>query len=242
MTQGRRLAALFDWDGTVYQGFTILPWTRYLNSNKLFSSSAIKQIEDLFRKYEQGEIDHDNLSKETSLIYAADLSGRSIEEVSKAAIDFASLSQSQLFAFAKTLFSTLSTFGMINVVVSGAPAILLRGYAKYLAMDHIFGLELTEDASSGKFLNSIKVNPGVSEQKALIVQSLPKDMKAIIAFGNSLSDLPLFDAAEFGIVVNSIKASFPEPIRQNLLFLSADDVDSAVLNILTKVQRSYEHP
>ncbi len=232
----RQLLALFDWDGTVYPGFTLRSWTKFLVAQGLFSTTAQTQIADLFGLYYKGKIGHDELSNETSFVYAVGVSGQLVENISFAATEFIQSAEQRPYAFAGRVFNLLRSEGVQNIVISGVPAQVLRAYAKQFPLDQVVGLEIAIDELSKRFTNAIVSNPGQSIGKKLAVRRLPQTARILLAFGNSISDLPLFTEAEIGIVLNN-KDDFPEFIRTKLISLEVSEVEAIVANTLTSLKR-----
>lgn len=225
--------ALFDWDGTVNPGFTLLPWTSFLRDRELLTAQSFHKITGLFHAYNNSEINHEMLCHSTADAYAQGLRGRDSKEIEVVAGLFVQMGDPKLYSYATELFALLKYQKISIVVVSGTPSILLREYAKVYPIDQVFGLELranARDALTGEILN----NPGLMKDKNAVVGSLPKGIEVLYAFGNSISDTPLFEIAEVAVLVNGFKNCFPRSLTSKLNALKLEDVVGFVKKSLTR--------
>ncbi len=229
--------ALFDWDGTVSPDFTLVPWIRFLCARNLLTKESIESIEYLFLSYEQHRIRYKELADETALAYAQGLAGIRLRAISKAATEFVCSNQHPIYSYAPNLFRNFRALHITNIVVSGAPAELLRAYAKQHFIDHVYGVELEVD-SRGIFTGVVTNNPGSAEEKAHIVDSLDRSAKVLFAFGNNLADLPLLSVAQVGIVLNNNARTFPANIRERLTYCTPDNVDEVIHGILQRRRKN----
>ncbi len=181
---------LFDWDETVQPGFTILTWSEYLCRKGMFDREALMVIQDLFYRSRQGEMKYEELLSRSASIYGEGMEGQRVQDVSSATTEFVDINSSQLYEFAPRMFNHLDKLGIKTTVISGAPVMVLEAYAQKYSIDQVFGLDIGVD-SSGRFTKLVRENPGVIEQKASTLLKLPADARIYLAFGNSLSDLPL---------------------------------------------------
>ena len=140
------IAALFDWDNTLRDGFTLVDWSRHLSSYGVIDPSTIPKIEGTFESYFKGELDYSLAIKRSARIYATGLRGASVEATHQLAESFARQDQ-ELYDYATVLFGRLREIGVKAIVVSGAPDIVLAPYAANLGFDLELGLTLRTDES-----------------------------------------------------------------------------------------------
>jgi HAD superfamily phosphoserine phosphatase-like hydrolase len=195
--------ALVDWDGTIRKNFTILSWAQHLGNAGVVSGEIVEDMEGQFALYSRGLISHNDLAAGTAAVYAGHLTGIADEEVRKLIPSFLNTDRAFLFLTCLRLLSYLSEKGIEVIVISGAPSEILTEYQKFYPLKRIFGLEL--ETRKGLFTGRVKVNPGMSSTKGRIVRKLNEEegRKAVLAMGNSISDVPLFKAARINIVVNN---------------------------------------
>lgn len=234
MTKNGPIHTLFDWDETVQPGFTILTWSDYLCEKGLFDRKALARIKDLFYRSNQGEMRYEDFLCRTASAYAEGLMGQNAHYVSSVTAEFVDIKSGQLYPFAPNVFHRLDKLGLKATIISGSPIMVLQAYAERYSIDQVFGLKVAVD-SSGCFTNLVTENPGVSEQKASAIGKLPPDARIYLAFGNSLSDLPLFKAAEVGIVINNKKELFPDSVTARLHWATPETAEKLALELIERV-------
>lgn len=221
------ISAIFDWDGTVFPGFTLLPWTDYLATRDLFPRQSVEQLSALFDKYYSDQIGHDDLSIETSRNYAKGLAGISVYEVQEAAKAFALTNRQKIYGYVPQLLDFLHANLVHVFVVSGAPVEVLKGFAEIFPIDRVLGLEISVDGEQ-HYISEVKLNLALAENKARVIQAIQQESEIMLSFGNSLGDLPLFEAAEQGVVLNNSVNAFPETVRKKLIAPPIEDVYESV--------------
>jgi|GEM_PF-4375605 len=219
--------ALSDWDLTLYSGFMLKSWTEYLVSEGLFDNSISQSINILFNDYNNHNIGYINLCNILALMYANGLKGREKKDIYKAADDFIVTDIIRVYEFSIKMVSLLKKLEIPVFVLSGAPIEPLIAYSKKIGFQIISGLEVTAD-SDNIYTGKIMINPGLPEVKAEIINDISKKNKVIIAFGDSISDIPLLNIAQKGIWISSsltsklhlsntnIKTYTPEELNENI--------------------------
>lgn len=201
--------ALVDWDGTIRKGFTIKEWCSFLV--QLYGERHLnltKAIDDLFSSYQNQGISHDQLAVETAQAYATFVAGLPTEELKYQALRFATEDSGNLFTYASGVFELLRAFNIKSFVVSGCPSIILECYKSIMDFDDFFGLCLAQE--NERYTGRVESNPGVSIQKKRIVTDiLLPNSSAEVAFGNSVSDMPLFDMSAINVIVNNKDLEVP---------------------------------
>jgi phosphoserine phosphatase len=152
---------LFDWDGTVSPGYSILPWTDNLVEKALFSAGKRRDIREAFRQHESGRRGYEWLCEETAGLYSEGLAGRPKTAVDRAGDEFVGEGRHPINPIFEDIFM-IANLNMINiVVVSGAPSSLLKAYAKKYHISRVYSLDVEADAD-GRFLPSVRTNYGLS--------------------------------------------------------------------------------
>jgi HAD superfamily phosphoserine phosphatase-like hydrolase len=231
---------LFDWDGTVVPDFTILPWVARLSEEGLVRYGTTDRIRKTFECYYKGRKSYEDLCRDTASIYARGIAGFHSADLSMAAEQFVRSQQSNLYPYAPALFRRLDKLDIRTIVVSGAPICVLQAFAKKHPIHEMFGLEIAIDGS-GYFVPRIMQNGGLIAEKERFVRALASECRVIMAFGNSLSDTPLFSVAEHGIVINNPKCIFPDTIQSNLIRAAADEVEPLVDNMIERYEVESGH-
>lgn len=204
--------AFIDWDGTLRKGFTINDWFSYLSKTGLINSKTQNDLMILFNKYNNAAISHDLLAHETALKVAQALKGKSMNDIELATSSFVE-QDSSLFSFAEEACSYFLSNGFFVYVISGAPLEVVVHY-KQLFSGKAELRCLRYDSAKGFYTGKILNNPGISHQKEKIIRefiSRLKNKPIIISMGNSESDMPLFNTADFAIVVDGKELSLRCP-------------------------------
>lgn len=197
--KNKKQICLLDWDGTLRDGFTIVDWMIFLNEKRIISTEYVDKIRDLFKYYNDGRLSHDSLAVETSQVYAESIVGIEVNFLNKIASEYIIIDEARIFSFVRPLLNELREREVDLYVISGAPIEVLRAYGSSMHLDIIHGLEIA--SADGHYTNTPLVNPGISSQKKKIVE-LYRDKFLFAAFGNSVSDIPLFEASEKSVCIN----------------------------------------
>ena len=80
--------AIFDWDGTLRNVFTIKDWIRFLVREKFFTNDIEHKLLSFFSAYNSGKLNHDDLSQITSELYASALKNFKKKDILSAASHF----------------------------------------------------------------------------------------------------------------------------------------------------------
>ena len=135
--------ALVDWDGTIRKGFTIKEWSSFLVDNiGDVNFDIIEKIDNLFSKYSDGDITHDQLADASAHAYAKYIKNTAIEDINDLAKEFITLDIDNLFAYSKELFSLLHELEIRPIIISGCPEVILNNYKRIFYLDKIYGLKL----------------------------------------------------------------------------------------------------
>jgi len=190
-----------DWDNTLRRGFTISDWAGYLVQHGVFDQTAHRGILDAVAAYADGELRYEELSYRAPSLYAEGLRGQDVQHVAELAEEFVISDEHNLFPFAKPLLWKLYQAGINIVVISGCPVEVLNAYSGRLPWGQVFGV--TVGARGNRYRSNLITNPAGIESKRQIVDQLGYRSKVTVAFGDSNSDLPLFDASQWKVVVDN---------------------------------------
>lgn len=205
-----------DWDGTFRHGFLTAAWVDYLVARGLFPSASQAALRHTLASYEAGSLSYATLVTDTASIYANGLKGVLSSSLQQVAQEFVGDDRHQLFPFVPVLLRFLCKRGVTTHIVSGSPEEPLRAYARLLPLSSIAGLTLAVD-TRGRHTGTVTCNHGLAHSKAAAVRRL-KDSRAqvVLAIGNSIADMPLFEAAAFRVWINGSSVS-PTAFRERLL-------------------------
>jgi len=222
--------ALIDWDGTMRKNFTIIDWIEFLvKNNKNKNINILKTINTYFLEYKNKIITHDKLAEIVAIEYANYICGMKEKYIEDMAHKFLLKDKFNLFAYTTELFEYLATKNIKPIIISGCPLIILNSYNNFIKVDSIFGLNIATE--NGYYTNKVLINPGMSKVKETIVNKLNLvNKKAYVAFGNSTSDIPLFNNSMINIVINNNQLSLHSQNKQVLI-----NNENTAMNIIKKV-------
>jgi len=201
--------ALIDWDGTIRNGFTIIDWIKFLIKNTNKKNTLIDKIAKKFNEYDNNILSHDELANETAEVYAECLKGLNADDIAVLSDKFVMEDKNNLFSFSYGLFNLLKKYNIEPVIISGCPIEVLNSYKKNIEFKNIYGLKV--NIINGIYHNNIIINPGISSIKKIIVEKkvLSNEKLALVAFGNSISDIPLFQRSKLSFVINNNNIELP---------------------------------
>jgi phosphoserine phosphatase len=200
MTRPQRIA-LFDWDNTIRSGLTILDWSEFLVEKNLFDPLEQKSIASAVTAFTNGEIDYCTLSCVTPEAYARGLRGQSSDRVRDAAGAFVESDREKLFSFAVPLLRGLEERGVETHVISGCPHEVLIAHLGSQNWPRMIGTRT--QVRSNVYTGELSLNLATALGKARATAGLLGGGRALLAAGDSVSDIPLFDASELRVVVGN---------------------------------------
>ena len=222
--------AVLDWDGTLRRGFTIKTWIRFLVKENLFDSEVEIKLLEFFNDYECGKLNHDSLADATANFYAQSLKDTREDDILLAAYKFLNEDKTLLYPFTIPLTSFLKDNNIDIIVISGAPAEVIRAQQKKLKIDRVFALEC--ETKNGIYTGSVRVNTGISSEKSKVISYIKSIQKYnfYLAMGNSNSDIPMLEAAPVNAIVNNPSLSSFIDCNKRILLLEENSSFSDIIN------------
>ena len=221
----KRDVVLADWDNTLRAGFTVTAWTEFLAGRGLFS--ALPTILQRFDRFlNDRSADYEVFCKDMEIAYAAGLAGQPGEEVAAAAASFVAADSKNIFRFVRPLCEYFADRQLSIIVISGAPEEPLKQYARTLGFE--LGGALRLEVRDGFYTGQVIENCGLSKIKSEAVSRVSAENDGVVALADSLSDMPLLDAARCRFVVGGAP-HHAVPVGPNLLSFASDDDPDLVL-------------
>ena len=138
--------ALFDWDNTLHQGWTLEGWMRFLVERGVLDAAGAPAWEALKDRYLAGEMSHSRLAVEANVAYAAAIAGHDVAALRRLARDFvAETDHATVYPWTAPLLRWLARRGVRPVIVTGAPELVMEEHMKTLYLtEHVqvYGLAL----------------------------------------------------------------------------------------------------
>lgn len=196
-----RKYALFDWDNTVREGYTLYSWVDYLCNHSIINNEIQKKLQKLANQYQKNEITHDEYADKACREYTEALTGKNDKIFDKIIKDYIKEDRKAVFPEVSALMKFLNKRDIDIVVISGAPTRILEQYKKEFGLEKIFGFE--EEVVEKKFTGKVACNFGHHKERK--VKELIEYYKKVpyLALGDSESDLPLLKNSDYPICVGN---------------------------------------
>jgi hypothetical protein len=161
-------------------------------------------------------LSHDELAIQTANLYAQAVQHAAPAEINEAAVLFvADSGRFRPYSWIDDFLQGLCDYGVAPIIISGAPVEVLAAWAKKRAgrVAACFGLEApskTSAALSSRFLTVTprQINPATADGKQDVVDQLKRARRRILlGVGDSVSDTPLWDAADNRIYMGTAVAA-----------------------------------
>lgn len=191
--------ALFDWDNTLRKGFTVASWVEYLCNQHVVDEANYIELLHQFELYESSRITYQQLSDNTTLIYAQSIAGVDVSNLEKLACRFCQ-QDCAIFEFTRPLLRMLRETGVEIIVISGSPKLVLLQYAKQLGVNEVYGMDI--DIESGRYTGILTKDYGAEKNEIVREICKSKGFAPLLAFGDSAADAPLLNAAKYGFLID----------------------------------------
>ena len=201
MSAPRARVALLDWDWTLRAGFTLSPWLHRLVRDAGERARTAERFDAALAAYLGGTLAYRDLADLAEEVYLAVIAGRPVAELDALAEEVAAADR--LRPGATELLAALHAGGIRPIVISGAPAPVLRAHARRLGIDpaDIHGWEVgVEDGRAAARLAS--GNTAQATSKAAVLARVAGEAEVILGIGDSDGDRPLLDAARIAALVD----------------------------------------
>lgn len=199
----KKYIALFDWDKTVRKDYACLTWLEMLVENNVVDKNLLKENNEVYQKYLNGILNHNQLTEEGMKIY-----GKYIQDVEKTDIisvleEYKKKDNNKIFdIMRKDIFPFLNENNIEIIIISGAQQELIELYKEDLKINEIYAVNF--EIKDGKYINKY-VNNGIDVNKRRIVDKIMENKENIIlfSFGDSISDIPLLEVAKKSFINNT---------------------------------------
>lgn len=223
-----KVAAL-DWDGPLRRGLLMIDFASFLAAAGQFSKTSLDAMHNSLNDYRRNAITYERLATVVPELYALGLMGRDPVQHRSLAEHFISLPEfyGQISRLGHNIFAMLREATHIHgAIISGAPHSVLSEFAKKAGISAVFGAT-TNINGFGRFDGGLLDNPALSERKKEIVHSLVGDCAVRLGVGDSISDVPLLERAQYRIIVGDDLGN-RWPRSQSTLMLSNGDINDAL--------------
>jgi len=176
--------AIFDVDGTLFDGNLGIEFLKVLIRKGLFDKDIGQKIFVLNEKYKEGKIEKSILIDKIYKLYAVGMTNQKTSEVIPASLETWKGVSGNLFDFVKPLVKFLKEKGFEIILLSGSPIEMIKILAKKLEIyKTVAGMLEIKD---GVYTGNIISYPGSSEQKVEALGKLVRDEKIDVDWKNSI--------------------------------------------------------
>lgn len=190
---------LCDWDGTLREGYLIFDWADFLISRQIVNWKNEDLLRAHYKSFASGQISYEEGVVLAANAYAELIRDVEVERLENAASEFVE-SDRKLMPFAHDLLSTIKSRNTDIVIVSGAPSIVLSAYSEKLQIDRIYGVTIAQSIS-GEI--EVKTHGTKRDKRIATSAELGPVSSALIAIGDTTSDMPLFERSEIVCLVKN---------------------------------------
>ncbi len=204
----KKKLAVFDVDGTLFDGNLGIEYVKVLVQKEIFSKDIGGVIFGWYKKYKDGEVDKSVAVDEIYKIYAWGMKGTTVERATEIAKETWRAVKNGTYGFAQDATRKLTANGYEVLLLSGSPIEMIRQLGRSLSVcseNMVAGtLEIVRGTYSGKIVSY----PGSSEQKIEELDKLVKrrnleiDWKNSLGMGDNERDIGILERVGYPIAIN----------------------------------------
>lgn len=210
--------AVLDWDNTIRKGFTLFSWMDFLYKEKFLDTKVRSNISSVQNQYSKKQINHDEYAKKACEIYSYAMKGVSEESRSRLVKRYIQYDKRSLMPFSQALFNYMNSYNIRPIIISGAPQYILEEYKDMFGLDNIFAF--SEEYIGGLCTGGVAYNYGVGKRKTVEKLYDVFGVKPLIGFGDSYSDIPLFEMSEYAFCVVKTDDGNNKPYGKDITYIS----------------------
>lgn len=193
--------AVFDWDNTLRKGFTLFAWMDFLYSEKVLDVRVRRRMSKVQKRYADREISHDEYAKLACELYSEEMKGITESIIRKLIGKYMKFDKKDIFPFADGIFEALQEYDVKPIIISGAPSYIVEQYTERFRLHEIYAF--SEEFANGFCNGRVAYNYGMNKKDTVELLCSKYGEKPIIGFGDSSSDIPLFDYAGYAFCIVS---------------------------------------
>ncbi len=200
--------AVFDVDGTLYDGNLGIEFLKVLINKEVFNKETGNNIFGWYGKYKNGEIEKSIAVDEIYKLYAQGMKNMTTEKVNKVVNETWPLIKNNLYNFAPKVVQTLKEDGYTGLLISGSPIEMVQKLGDSLQIDRqniVAGtLEIVDEIYTGNIVSY----PGSAEKKVEELDKLIKrrnldvDWPGSVGIGDNERDLGILTRVGYAIAFN----------------------------------------
>lgn len=210
--------AVLDWDNTIRKGFTLFSWMDFLYEENILDTKVQKSISGVQHQYAQGQINHDEYAEIACEVYASAMKGVSEELRGRLVQQYIKYDMRNLMPFSQDLFRYMNYYNVRPVIISGAPQYIVAEYRNIFGFSDIYAF--SEKYEQGLCTGEVAYNYGVDKKKTVEKLCETFGKKPLIGFGDSYSDIPLFQMSEYAFCIVKAGNEADKPYGKDVTYVS----------------------
>ena len=225
--------AVFDWDNTIRKGFTLFSWMDFLYSEEILDTKVRIAISGVQDQYMRKQINHDEYAKKACEIYSYSMKGVS-EEIRDSLIkNYIQYDRQSLMPFSEALFEYMNSYNIKPIIISGAPQYILEEYKNLLGLGSIYAF--SEQYNKGLCTGDVAYNYGINKGKTIEKLYEIFGTKPLVGFGDSYSDIPLFNMSEHAFCITQTNEKSTMPYGKGINYVSDETTGRQIKNLLHRI-------
>lgn len=224
--------ALFDFDNTLYHGFSYFDLLQKQTEEGLLRPHIVRTAHDAMEEYKSGTIEYEETVVRLLDIYAAGLKGKAYATIYDSTHEFYRNS-TKVYDFTRKVFNLLRATHNI-CLVTGEPQFIAQSIADIYGFEDYYATEY--QVADGTFTGSIVTYLASRYEKHTAINHLLQDHRAqgSFAFGDSEGDMEMLAAVEYPICINPTAGLRERASQHDWLCVEPGQVEAAVAGLLAK--------
>jgi HAD superfamily phosphoserine phosphatase-like hydrolase len=226
--------ALFDFDGTLSQGYISMEFLYWLTEQNIYPQELCRQQKDLAQGNKEGRVSYEDWCDQWGILWAKGLAGQKVSVVEKAAKDFFEKFKVNIYPSSYKLIQLIKSRGFRTMQVSTAAFEVTSLAEKELAIDETHSTQVgTENGVyTDQLLTKFHMPIGKKEFIEKLITCGEYDMSTSMAFGDSIHDAAMLEKAKFPIALNPTKELADLARKNNWLILNHHNVVNRINKLL----------
>ena len=227
----KRKIALFDIDGTIYEGKVIFPLAEYQLKEGTINKSCLDKLYNDSELYKSGRVNYEILIANLLIHWAKGLKGGSYNMILKQTKRFFGDKGNKFFPFLKPILILLEKTYDIYFV-TGEPQFVAKAVFELFKIKGIISSEL--EVKDGVFTGRVRSFLAKHEEKQTAIKELLEShhLKHSFAFGNAEGDIEMLNSVDFPICINPTPGLREIAIRRNWQIVKPGSVEKIVSILL----------
>lgn len=222
--------ALFDFDNTLYDGFSYFDLLAKQTDEGLVTADALPNANDAMRDYRSGATDYEATIVRLLDIYATGLEGKTYADVYGSAHEFYQNSQ-KVYGFARKVFALLRPTHDI-CLVTGEPQFIAESIAEIYDLDGQYSTIYAVE--HGVLTGGVASYLATRHEKHNAISHLLQghQVKNSFAFGDSEGDMEMLAAVENPICINPTPGLYERAAQKGWPCVAPDEAETVVKKLL----------